>query len=182
MRIALLPVITLLACREPSAPDPVPTAEAAPASSQAPQLEPAQDPTPAHEPEPAIDKHRDISSLTEEERKAFLLALGEKVYLTGDGGLACVTCHQKDGRGVTGAFPPLVGQKEWMGDCKQHAGLIINGLRGEIEVDGVKYNGVMVPQGAALNDLQVAAVISYVRQSWGNDYGFCTPTEVAAAR
>lgn len=137
-------------------------------------------------PEPSgpdpFPKTADVSTLTTAEREAFLLGLGEKVYLRGDGGMPCVTCHGADGRGTPGAFPPLVGQISWMGDCEHHAGLILNGLNGPIEVDGVPYNGVMPAQAAMLNDLQIAAVVSYVRQSWGNDYGFCTPDAVARAR
>ena len=53
---------------------------------------------------------------------------------------------------------------------------------GEIEVDGQKYNGVMTPQGDMLDDLQIAAVITYERLSWGNDYGACMPNDVKAAR
>ncbi len=170
----------LAACGDTSAsrsaaPSPEPAAERA--------AEPAPTPAPAPEPEgDEISKDADISGMSDDERQAFLMALGENVYLTGDGGLACVTCHQKNGQGVAGAFPPLVGQKEWMGDCENHAGLIIHGLKGEIEVDGKKYNGVMVPQGDALNDLQIAAVTSYVRNTWGNDYGYCAPADVAKAR
>lgn len=156
-----------------------------PAKPPAPAPAPA--PPPAPEPPPApVDagpsKDTDISAMSEDEQKAFLMKLGEKVYVSGDGGLACQTCHGADGKGTPGAFPPLVGQKDHMGDCKKHAGIVINGMQGELVVDGVTYNGVMTPQGQMLNDLQIAAVISYERQSWGNDYGFCKPADVAAAR
>lgn len=156
-------------------------------SAPAPTPAPAPSPTPAAAPAPApaappSEKDTDISAMSPEEQQAFLMKLGEKVYKTGDGGLACITCHQENGKGMEGVYPPLVGQKEWMGDCKKHAGLVLNGLSGEIEVDGKKYNSVMVPQAAMLNDLQIAAVVSYTRQSWGNDYGFCMPADVAGAR
>ena len=124
----------------------------------------------------------DLSAMSDEERQGFLMELGEKVYLTGDGGIACTTCHQANGEGVPGAFPPLVGQKEHMGDCVNHAGLIIRGLSGEIVVNDVTYNSVMTPQGELLDDMRIAAVISYVRNSWGNAYGFCSPDDVAKAR
>ena len=175
MSIALALVVACSSNVTPAPPTP-PAAERAP--------EPARDPAhPAPEPAPpVVDKGTDISGLTEEERQAFLMALGERVYTDGDGGIACVTCHQLDGEGVRGAFPPLVGQEEWMGDCVTSASLVLDGMTGEIEVAGMKYSGVMVGQAAMLNDLQVAAVISYVRQSWGNDYGFCGPEHVATAR
>lgn len=124
----------------------------------------------------------DLGAMSDEERQTFLMELGEKVYLTGDGGIACTTCHQANGEGVPGAFPPLVGQKELMGDCVNHAGIVINGLNGEMVVNGQTYNGVMTAQGEMLDDIRIAAVISYARNSWGNDYGYCSPEDVAKAR
>ena len=124
----------------------------------------------------------DFGAMSDEEKLAYLMKEGENVYTTGgSGGLACVTCHQADGKGQKGVFPPLVGQKDHMGDCGKHAGMVINGLQGEIVVDGVTYNSAMPAQGN-LTDLEIAAVITYERQSWGNDYGPCMPEAVAAAR
>jgi mono/diheme cytochrome c family protein len=124
----------------------------------------------------------DFASLAPDEQKAFLMKKGEEVYKTGgSSGVACVTCHQANGEGMKGAFPPLAGAGDAMGDCTQHAGMIINGLQGKIEVLGVEYNGVMPPQ-PGLSDLEIAAVITYERSSWGNDYGACMPDQVAAAR
>lgn len=161
------------------------------------------EPEPAHAPEPAkeevkkeepkaktkgkakakVDPAEAYNALADDEAKhAYLMELGEKVYKTGEGGIACMTCHGAEGKGTPGAFPPLVAQKDHMGDCAKHAGIVINGLQGELVVDGVTYNGVMTPQGAMLDDVKIAAVISYERQSWGNDYGFCTPDDVKAAR
>lgn len=150
-----------------------PTAAADP-PSEAPAEEPAAEAP--DEPEP------DLSTLSEDQRRAYLMERGKRIYETGETGLACTTCHQATGQGVAGAFPPLVGQKTHMGDCVNHATLILDGLSGEIEVDGVTYNGVMMGQRDQLNDLQIAAVISYVRNSWGNDYGLCSPEDVATAR
>lgn len=121
--------------------------------------------------------------MTPEEQKAELMKHGEKVFKTGGkGGLACITCHQEDGKGVPGSFPPLVGSKDWMGDCVHHAGLVVHGLQGEIEVGGAKFNGVMTPQGTLMSDLEIAAAITYERNSWGNDFGICLPADVVAAR
>ena len=175
MRIATALLLGLCACSggEPATPVPPPTPTPAPA------------PPPAPAPAQVVDafpKDKDITALSEDERKAFLMGLGEKVYVTGDGGVACLTCHGPEGKGTPGAFPQLVGQKDLMGDCKKHANYVLKGLMGEIVVDGQKYNGVMVPQADFLNDLQIAAVISYERNSWGNSYGFCTPEEVKVAR
>jgi mono/diheme cytochrome c family protein len=149
-----------------------------------PAEKPAEEPAPPPAPveEAKSEKDTDISGMSGEEVKAFMMSYGEKVYKTGEGGIACTTCHGAEGKGTPGAFPPLVGQKDHMGDCAKHAGIVINGLTGEIVVDGTTYNGVMTPQGAMLNDLQIAAVINYERNSWGNDYGWCKPEDVAAAR
>lgn len=156
--------------------------------------EPAEAPAPAPAPAPVapapppapvddgLGKTTDISTMSEADQQSFLMKLGEKVYKTGDGGVACVTCHGPEGKGTPGAFPPLVGQKELMKDCETHATYVLKGLQGEMVVDGVTYNSVMTPQADLLNDLQIAAVLSFERHSWGNDYGWCFPKDVAAAR
>ena len=166
-------LIVLAACggSEPAAaPEPTPAPEVAPA--------------PAPEPEPEkVDPMEEFTALADDEaRHAYLMDLGKRVYEKGEGGIACQTCHQADGKGTPGAFPPLVGQKDHMGDCQKHAGMVINGLNGELVVDGVTYNGVMTPQGELLDDLKIAAVLTYERNSWGNDFGGCSPEEVAKAR
>ena len=175
MRAFIVATLFAAACGGSEAPKP---AEAPKPVVEAPK--PAE-PAPAAEAKKS-EKDTDLTAMSEDEQKAFLMKYGEKVYLTGDGGLACSTCHGAEGKGMPGAFPPLVGQKDHMGDCKKHADIVINGMQGEIVVDGVTYNGVMTPQGSMLNDLQIAAVITYERQSWGNDFGYCFPADVAAAR
>lgn len=161
------------ACGGGEAPPP-PAEPVAPAEPPAP---PAPPPAPAAEGLPA-----DFATLDDAGKLAALVALGEKVYTTGgSGGVACVTCHQANGEGLPPSFPPLAGQTDFMGDCAKHAGFVINGLKGEIEVGGVKYNGVMPAQGN-LTDDEIAAVITYERQSWGNAAGACLPDAVAAAR
>ncbi|MEZ4317316.1 MAG: cytochrome c [Myxococcota bacterium] len=135
---------------------------------------------PKPEPAPAPEPEKDFGTMSEEEQHAFLMKKGEEVYLNSS--LACKTCHQEDGKGQAGVFPPLVGQKDHMGDCVKHAAIVIYGLQGELVVDGTTYNGAMTPQGTMLNDVEIASVISYERQSWGNDYGFCSPDDVKKAR
>lgn len=174
MRILSLLAVPLMVACGGEAEAPKHEAPAAPAPAPAPPPPPAPEPEPA----PAVD----LASLSPEEQKAHLMKLGEEVYKTGGGGIACMTCHQENGEGVAGAFPPLVGQKDHMGDCVKHAGIVIRGLNGEIVVNGVTYNGVMTPQGDLLNDEKIAAVITYERLSWGNDFGLCMPADVAQAR
>ena len=153
------------------------------------EAEPVAEVTPAPAPKPKpthpADAYEllDLSTLTEEESLAKRMEIGEFVYKKGGRkGLACLTCHQANGQGLKGAFPPLVGQQEHMGDCAKHAKTILDGLQGEMVVDGVTYNGVMVPQRELLTDLEIASVMTYERLSWGNDYGACLPSDVAAVR
>jgi len=172
MRTTILIAVVLVGCGGESEPAPAPV-PAAPAPAPAPPPAPVDD---------GLSKTTDISTMSEADQQGFLMKLGEKVYKNGDGGVACMTCHGPEGKGTPGAFPPLVGQKDLMSDCKTHAGYVLNGKQGEIVVDGQKYNGVMTPQADMLNDLQIAAVLSFERHSWGNDYGWCMPADVAAAR
>lgn len=138
--------------------------------------------TPAPTPEPEAAPPVDLSTMSVEQQQAYLMELGKAVYdKGGSGGIACTTCHGPEGKGTPGAFPSLVGQKDLMGSCAQHAGYVVKGLTGKIMVDGVQYDGVM-PAQANLSDLEIAAVISYERNSWGNSYGFCMPADVAAVR
>jgi mono/diheme cytochrome c family protein len=108
--------------------------------------------------------------------EASLKARGEVVYTS-----VCATCHQADGKGVAGAFPPLAGSGEFFRDPARHAGIIVNGLQGEIQVQGVTYNGAMPAQGQ-LTDYDIAAVATYERLSWGNNEGVILPEQVAAVR
>lgn len=93
----------------------------------------------------------------------------------------CLVCHQADGRGVQGAFPPL-NQSEWVnGDNKRLISVILNGLQGPIEVKGEQYNGMM-PSHSFLTDEQIAGVLTYVRNSFDNEGGEITVEEVKEAR
>ena len=173
--------VVLAACSGGDAPTPDP----APAPAPAPAPEPAPEPEPEPEPEgtdaPAAGDV-DLTTMSEEDALAWMMTEGANVYTTGgSGGVACITCHQAEGQGVPGAFPPLAGAGEIMGDCQTHAGYVVHGLQGEIEVAGVTYNGVMPAQGN-LTDNEIAAVITYERKSWGNDHSVCMPADVAAAR
>ncbi len=108
--------------------------------------------------------------------KDSLMARGEVVY-----GQVCSACHQANGQGVPGAFPPLVGAGDYYGSPQNHARIIVHGLQGEITVAGQTWNGVMPPQGN-LSDYDIAAVATYERHSWGNNDGVVVPADVAAVR
>lgn len=108
--------------------------------------------------------------------EASLMAQGKEVY-----GAVCASCHQENGGGVAGAFPPLAGSGGYYGDARNHAKIIVHGLNGPIEVQGVAYNGAMPAQGQ-LSDYDIAAVATYERLSWGNNDGIVLPEDVAAVR
>lgn len=81
----------------------------------------------------------------------------------------CAACHQPNGQGVPGAFPPLDNSLYVTGpDVERLAAIMIYGLMGPIHVNGVVYNGVMTAQGEALKDDELAAVASYIRGAWSN--------------
>jgi mono/diheme cytochrome c family protein len=93
-----------------------------------------------------------------------------------DGGqlytLYCSACHGADGAGATGgAFPPLAGSPWVAGDPDRAVKIVLHGLHGPIDVAGKTYNLEMPPQGAMLPDEQIAAILTHVRSSWGNQSG-----------
>ncbi len=79
----------------------------------------------------------------------------------------CMSCHQVDGSGVPGMYPPLQKSNWVNGDKIKLIKILLNGLEGEIEVNGEIYSQVM-PKQDYLTDHQIAAVLSYVRQNLGN--------------
>jgi mono/diheme cytochrome c family protein len=94
----------------------------------------------------------------------------------------CAACHQATGLGVPGAFPPLVKSVWVTGSEDRLVKAILAGLAGEIEVNGVKYNGNMPNIGAGLKDSQIAHIATYVRQAWGNVAEPVMDTKVAEVR
>lgn len=103
---------------------------------------------------------------------------GSKVYAT-----VCAACHQSDGLGVQRMNPPLVKTKWVLGDKKALAKIVINGLKGgEIEIDGDDFHNPMPPQGAQLDDQQIADVLTFVRNNFGNKASAVLPADVKAAR
>jgi mono/diheme cytochrome c family protein len=102
---------------------------------------------------------------------------GRKIFLT-----SCSACHQGDGTGVPGAFPPLAGSDWVTGDEGRLVRVILHGLTGPIEVNGEGYAGTMPPFGGALSNADVAAVATYIRASWGNEAPQVTVADVARIR
>jgi mono/diheme cytochrome c family protein/glucose/arabinose dehydrogenase/lysophospholipase L1-like esterase len=97
----------------------------------------------------------------------------------------CGTCHQPDGKGLTASgFPPLTGTNWVLGSDERLIKLVLKGLHGPIEVLGKKYPGQvpMTPFGGMLNDDDVAAVLTYVRNSFGNKAPAISPEKVKIVR
>lgn len=80
----------------------------------------------------------------------------------------CSACHQPNGQGVAGQFPPLAGNRDLFLSEKYPAMVVLGGLSGKIDVDGRHFNSVMPPLNY-LSDAEVAAAINFVRGAWGND-------------
>jgi mono/diheme cytochrome c family protein len=95
----------------------------------------------------------------------------------------CITCHQADGLGVQRMNPPIVKTKWVLGDKKALAKIVLKGLKGgEIIIDGDEFHNPMPPLEAQLNDQQIADVLTYVRNNFGNKASAVTVTDVKAAR
>ena len=103
--------------------------------------------------------------------------MGKKVFDT-----TCIACHQANGLGVPGQYPPLVGSEWALGSEARAIRIVLHGLNGPLTVKGVEFNNVMAPLGAALKDEQIANVLSYVRASWGNAAPEVSPEAVAKVR
>ena len=93
----------------------------------------------------------------------------------------CMACHQVDGGGVPKMNPPLIKTKYVLGDKKQLITILIKGLNTPIEIDDDEFQNPMPPQ-PTLTDQQIADVLTYVRNSFGNKASAVTPTEVKNVR
>jgi mono/diheme cytochrome c family protein len=105
------------------------------------------------------------------------MTLGKTVYMT-----TCVACHQPNGAGLPMVFPPITKSQYVMGSAERLAAIILKGNAGPFTVDGKPYNNIMVPQEALLDDVKIAAVMTYVRANFGNTAGPVTAELVAATR
>ena len=106
------------------------------------------------------------------------LALGRAKYE-----LNCGICHGNDGMGKPAMAPPLAGS-EWVNATGFHrlAQIPLNGLNGSFQVKGKEWNQPMAPMGANLSDADLAAVLTYIRTSWGNKAGLVSAYDVKTIR
>lgn len=104
------------------------------------------------------------------------LKQGKKLYAK-----TCQQCHQADGKGIPGVYPHLAASSWVLGRDDRLASLLILGMSGPLEVDGHSFNGNMPPVGM-WKDRDIAAVLTYVRQEWGNTASAVEEATVEAAR
>lgn len=109
------------------------------------------------------------------------ITAGQQVYNT-----VCFACHQPNGQGLPGMFPP-VASSDWVNKPKPDRliRMVLHGFMGPITINGKPFTSpapLMPPQGAALSDDQIANVLTYVRNSFGNKASAVTPSEVKAIR
>ncbi len=109
------------------------------------------------------------------------IAMGRRLYTQ-----VCAACHQVNGMGLTGAFPPLAGVDYVTGDEDRLVNILLHGLQGPLEVNGNQYNGIMPAFGTGSvynwSDEQISYVLTYIRQEWGNEASEISPDQVSTVR
>lgn len=120
-----------------------------------------------------IQSNPAIAGLTKEVQ----IEKGKQVYM----GL-CFACHQADGKGLPGAFPPLAASDFMLADRERAIRVVLKGLTGPVTVNGKTINSVMPPQEAVFTDRQIADVLTFVFNTWGNQGDAFTPDQVKAVR
>jgi mono/diheme cytochrome c family protein len=110
------------------------------------------------------------------------LVLGKRNYEQ-----VCITCHQATGKGVEGVYPPLAGSEWVTGSPERVIRILLHGLKGPLTVEGKQFGAAAMPafgqvagSGYNWNDERIAAVLTYVRQEWGNKAEPITAEQVAA--
>src|SRR6478735_8069328 len=101
---------------------------------------------------------------------------GEKIYKT-----YCIACHLGDGKGDGSRFPPLDSSEYVLGDKSRLINILLNGMQEQIIVRGKQYNNLM-PSHSFLSDEDLALVLAYARQNFGNSAGEITAQEVTDQR
>jgi nitrite reductase (NO-forming) len=104
------------------------------------------------------------------------IAAGEVLYKG-----TCSVCHQQNGEGLASVFPPLAGSDYLMADMTRAIQVVVNGLSGPVTVNGSEYNSVMPPMSQLNND-EIANILTYVTNTWGNSAEAISPAQVADVR
>lgn len=106
---------------------------------------------------------------------AMKMESGKQIYSQ-----TCFACHQAEGQGIPNAFPPLAKSDYLNADVNRAIKIVLKGLSGEITVNGKKYNSVMTRQ--AISNDEIADVLTYVYNSWGNNKTNVTKSQVEAVK
>jgi mono/diheme cytochrome c family protein len=117
-----------------------------------------------------------ISQAQKKAAPASSMSIGKRIYTQ-----HCMTCHQADGSGAQNMIPPLIKTEYVLGPKERIIKIVLNGMSGEITVNGDIYSGEM-PSQASLKDEEIAAVLTYVRKSFGNKASAVTIGEVKKIR
>jgi mono/diheme cytochrome c family protein len=120
----------------------------------------------------ATDEPAEMDHRTEVRLRQYMVQ-GKQLYLT-----HCANCHQKDGTGLAQLYPPLAKSDYLMDDLKRAACIIQNGIEGEITVSGRTFSQPM-PGLAELTPIEVAEILTYVSNSWGNQAGISSTRDVS---
>ncbi len=102
---------------------------------------------------------------------------GAVVYLAN-----CSSCHQADGEGLPGAFPPLSGNPLVTGSPVAVIAIVENGIEGRVAVGGAAYSGIMPRWKGVLSDAQIAGVVTYIRSAWKNRAPGVSASDVAGLK
>lgn len=118
-----------------------------------------------------------LSSFVPNQSLSESIKRGKEAYI-----LYCQSCHMEDGKGTPDINPPLAKADYLKKPAKTLINVILKGQSGEVVVNGKKYNAMM-PAQDYLTDIQIADILNYVRNSWGNKIpGTITPAAVKALR
>jgi len=101
---------------------------------------------------------------------------GKEVYTT-----QCMSCHQANGEGISGVYPPLAGSDHLSKDLEKSIPVILKGQNEEYTVNGIKY-AVPMPAMSSMTDQEIADVLNYMGRSWGNQFNTITPAQVKSKR
>jgi mono/diheme cytochrome c family protein len=90
----------------------------------------------------------------------------------------CITCHMAEGEGIASVFPPLA-KADYLNDKNRLVKVVLQGVRGEMNVNGTDYNGEMT--GFSLSDQEAADVLNYICNTWGNKAEAIKPADIQPA-
>ncbi|CAN5370203.1 hypothetical protein BH23BAC1_BH23BAC1_31640 [soil metagenome] len=116
-----------------------------------------------------------------DEREQQLFSLGRQHYLS-----SCAGCHGTEGEGISRFAPPLVGSEWVTGDPRRLALIILHGMEGPVEIDGKVYDAPdilpVMPAHSTMDDASITAIMTYIRNEWGNNAGPVNRRLVGATR